>query len=405
MKFQINLANYMTLSNRELFIRYLGQTSENPYLLEIERAEGVFLYDTAGKKYFDLISGVSVSSLGHNCKNIKDSINEQVEKHLHLMVYGEYIQSPQVKLAEYICGLLPESINSVYFVNSGSEAIEGAIKLAKRYTAGTKMFSFRNAYHGSSHGALSLCGNEEFKNSFRPLLPEVYILDFNDYSQLDLIDKNTACVVFEPIQAEAGVIIPDGKYIKTLKQVCEKNNCLLIADEIQTGFGRTGKMFGFEHFEIVPDIVCFAKALGGGMPIGAFAASRDIMKSFTSNPVLGHITTFGGHPVCSAAALSTIKFINESGLVNDVYRKEKLFRKFLVHSKISEIRGRGLLLAIELNESTDVYKFIKQGLIEGFVTDWFIFHDSAFRIAPPLNITDDEIKMSCELIKSALNKI
>ena len=405
MIFQINLVNNMTLSNRELFIRYLGQTSETPYMLEIDCADGVFLYDTDGKKYIDLISGVSVSSLGHNLKEIKDSIKEQVDKHLHLMVYGEYIQAPQVKLAEYLCKMLPDSINSVYFVNSGSESIEGAIKLAKRHTGGTKMFSFRNAYHGSSHGALSLCGNEEFKNSFRPLLPEVYILDFNDYSQLDLIDKDTACVVFEPIQAEAGVIIPDEKYIESLKKVCKENNCLLIADEIQTGFGRTGKMFGFEHFKIVPDIICFAKALGGGMPIGAFAASGEIMKSFTSNPALGHITTFGGHPVCCAAALTAIRFINESGLVKDVFRKEKLFRKYLVHPKISEIRGRGLLLAIELKDSSSVYKFIKQGLVEGFVTDWFIFHDSAFRIAPALNITDDEIRTSCELIINALNKI
>lgn len=393
------------LSNRELFIKYIGQTSESPYMLEIERAEGIFLYDTSGKKYIDLISGVSVSSLGHNFSAIKDSIIDQVDKHLHLMVYGEFIQAPQVKLAEYICSLLPESLNSVYFVNSGSEAIEGAIKLAKRYTAGTKMFSFRNAYHGSSHGALSLCGNEEFKNSFRPLLPEVYILDFNNYQQLDLIDKHTACVVFEPIQAEAGVIIPDEKYIKALQLVCRKNNCLLIADEIQTGFGRTGKMFGFENFNIVPDIVCFAKALGGGMPIGAFAAPKDIMKAFTSNPALGHITTFGGHPVCSAAALSTISYINESGIVNDVIRKEKLFRKLLAHPKILEIRGKGLLLAVEMGDNTNVKRFILQGMEEGFVTDWFIFHDSAFRIAPPLNITDDEIILACDLIKHALNKI
>jgi len=395
----------MILSNRELFLRYLGQTSETPYLLEIEHSDGIFLYDTSGKKYIDLISGVSVSSLGHNFKAIKESITRQSEKHLHLMVYGEFIQEPQVKLAEYISNLLPSSIDSVYFVNSGSEAVEGAIKLAKRYTGGTKMFSFRNAYHGSSHGALSLCGNEEFKNSFRPLLPEVYIIDFNNYEQLELIDSNTSCVIFEPIQAEAGIVIPDKKYIKALQKVCKRNNCLLIADEIQTGFGRTGKLFGFEHFEIIPDIVCFAKALGGGMPLGAFASSHKIMKSFTSNPVLGHITTFGGHPVCCAAALTAIKFINESGLVKDVFRKEKLFRKLLVHAKISEIRGKGLLLAVELGDSDSVLKLIKHGILEGFVTDWFIFHDSAFRIAPPLNITDEEILLSCNLIISALNKI
>jgi len=395
----------MILSNRELFLKHVGQTSESPYLLEIERSEGIFLFDSSGKKYIDLISGVSVSSLGHNYKAVKDAIVEQAGKHLHLMVYGEFVQEPQVKLAEYLCNLLPNPHDRVYFVNSGSEAVEGAIKLAKRYTGRTKMFSYTNAYHGSSHGALSLCGNEDFKNSFRPLLPEVYILDFNNYEQLDLIDKDTACVIFEPVQAEAGIIIPELQYIKELQKVCKKNNCLLIADEIQTGFGRTGKMFGFENFDIVPDIICFAKALGGGMPIGAFTASDKIMKSFTSNPVLGHITTFGGHPVSCAAALSAIKHISEAGLVRDVIRKENIFREKLVHQKISEIRGKGLLLAVELGNFDNVIKLVKTGMKEGFVTDWFIFHDSAFRIAPPLNITDEEIILSCDLILSALNKI
>ncbi len=392
-------------SNRELFLSFLGQTSESPYLLEIERAEGVFLISPDNKKYFDLISGVSVSSLGHNFTPIIKSIEEQLHKHIHLMVYGEFIQAPQVKLAEYLVKLLPEKLNSVYLVNSGSEAIEGALKLAKRYTGKTKMCSFKNAYHGSSHGALSICGNEDFKRSFRPLLPEVYILEINNYNDLDIIDTETACVVLESIQAEAGIVIPDINWLKQLSQKCKQNGCLLILDEIQTGFGRTGKMFGFQHFGIEPDIVCFAKALGGGLPIGAFVAPKHIMQSFTTNPILGHITTFGGHPLAAAAALEFLKNINKPEIIEKLTEKEKLFRKYLIHEKIKEIRGKGLLLAVELENFNQVLKLVKQGLEDGFVTDWFIFHDSAFRIAPPLNISENEIFLACNLIKKALNKI
>ena len=321
------------------------------------------------------------------------------------MVYGEFIQSPQVKLAEYLVKLLPQEINSVYLVNSGSEAIEGAVKLAKRYTGRTKMCSFVNAYHGSSHAALSLCGNEDFKKSFRPLLPEVYILRINNYEDLNIIDEDTACVVIEPIQAEAGIIIPDKKWFKVLETKCKQNGTLLIIDEVQTGFGRTGKMFGFQHFDITPDIVCFAKALGGGMPIGAFVASKKIMHSFTTNPILGHITTFGGHPVSAAAALAFLQHLNQSQLIEEVEEKEKLFRKNLKHQKIKEIRGKGLLLAVEIENFDMVLKLVKQGLKDGFITDWFIFHDSAFRIAPPLNITKEEILLASKLIIESLNKI
>ena len=393
------------ISNRELFLNYLGQTSESPYLVEIERAEGVYLFAPDGKKYIDLISGVSVNSLGHNFLPVVEAIKNQVDKHMHLMVYGEFVQSPQVQLAKYIAELLPRKLNAVYFVNSGSEAIEGALKLAKRYTGKTKMISYKNAYHGSSHGALSLCGNEDFKSSFRPLLPEVYHLDLNNFEQLSEIDEKTACVVLEPIQAEAGIVIPQKDYMHELRKVCDKFSCLLIFDEIQTGFGRTGEMFCFEHFDIVPDIVCFAKALGGGMPIGAFVASKEIMDSFKTNPVLGHITTFGGHPVSSAAALAAIRHINESGLVNTVREKEMLFREKLVHPKISEIRGNGLLLAVEIGSFDNVMKLVRKGIELGFITDWFIFHDSAFRIAPPLNITESEIIEVCALIIQALNEI
>ncbi len=393
------------ITNRELFLNYLGQTSDSPYMVEIEKAEGVYLYGPDGKSYVDLISGVSVSSLGHGFKPVIDAAKDQLDMYTHLMVYGEFIQSPQVKLAEYLTGILPDSLNSVYFVNSGSEAIEGAMKLAKRYTGRTKVFAYNNAYHGSSHGAISLCGNEGFKSSFRPLLPEIYHLELNNYNQLEDIDDNTACVFLETIQAEAGILHPTKEYYKALSKKCKERGALLILDEIQTGFGRTGELFAFSHFDIVPDIVCFAKALGGGMPIGAFAAPKSIMDSFKTNPVLGHITTFGGHPVSAAASLAAIKYINESGLVKQVKEKEMLFRKLLKHPKITEIRGEGLLLAVEIGNFDNVLALVSKGVELGFITDWFIFHDSAFRIAPPLNITESEIKKVCGLIIDALNQI
>lgn len=393
-------------SLRELFLNYIGQTSTSPYLLEIEKAEGVFFYTPEGKKLFDLISGVSVSSLGHNFKPVTEAVKKQIESYSHLMVYGEFIQSPQVKLAEYLVKMLPEKLNNVYFVNSGSEAVEAAIKLAKRYTGKTRIVSFKNAYHGSSHGALSLCGNENFKNSFRPLLPEVYHIQPDNFGQLDIIDKNTACVIFEPVMAEAGIVVPSKEYIRKLVEKCKKNNCLIVVDEIQTGFGRTGDMFGFLQYGFIPDIICFAKVFGGGMPLGAIVANKEIMHSFTSNPVLGHITTFGGHPVCCAASLEAIKYINESGIVLQVSQKEKLFRDLLSSNEhIKEIRGRGLLLSVELGDSDKVMNLVRKGLEVGFVTDWFIFHDTAFRIAPPLTISNQEIEQVCDLIKTALAEI
>lgn len=396
----------MNISHRELFLNYIGQTSESPYLVEIERAKGVYMYGPDGKKYIDLISGVSVSSLGHCNDVVVNAIKEQVDKYMHLMVYGEFVETPQVKLAEYICGMLPEPFDNVYFVNSGSEAIEGAVKLAKRYTRRHKMFSYVNAYHGSTQGALSLCGNEDFKRSFYPLLPEVYHLELNNFEQLKQIDGDTACVVLESIQAEGGVMVPSVEYMRELRSVCTRNGALLILDEIQTGFGRTGKMFGFQHFDIVPDIICFAKALGAGMPVGAFVSSRKIMSSFMTDPVLGHITTFGGHPVSCAAALAGVKVINESGIVEQVQRKADRFKANLSsHPMVKEIRGKGLLLAVEIGSFDNVLKFIKRAITNGIISDWFIFHDTAFRIAPPLVISDDEIDEACNLIKKTLDEI
>ncbi len=396
----------MNISQRELFLNYIGQTSESPYLVEIESAKGVYMYGPDGRKYIDLISGVSVSSLGHCNETVVNAIKEQVDKYMHLMVYGEFIETPQVKLAEYICGMLPGQFDNVYFVNSGSEAIEGATKLAKRYTRRHKMFSFVNAYHGSTQGALSLCGNEDFKRSFYPLLPDVYHLELNNFEQLKQIDEDTACVVLESIQAEGGVMVPTVEYMRELRSACTRNGALLILDEIQTGFGRTGKMFGFQHFDIEPDIICFAKALGAGMPVGAFVSSRKIMSSFMTDPVLGHITTFGGHPVSCAAALAGIKLINESGIVDQVQKKSERFKSNLCsHPMVREIRGKGLLLAVEIGSFDNVLRFIRRAIDNGIISDWFIFHDTAFRIAPPLVISDEEIDEACRLITKTLDEI
>lgn len=393
------------ISNRELFLRYMGQTSEAPYMLEIEKAEGLYLYCNNNKKLIDLIAGVSVSNLGHGNKRIIDAIKLQAEKHMHLMVYGEYIQTPQVVLAQKLCSVLPESINSVYFVNSGSEAIETALKLAKRTTRRTRIVSFKNSYHGSSHGAISVTGNEAFKNSFRPLLPDVYHINFNDIEDLEIITDKTACVVIEPIQGEGGVRVASNEFMVKLRQKCDETGALLIFDEIQTGFGRTGKFFALEHYSIVPDIICMAKALGAGMPLGAVAAPKKIMNNFTSDPVLGHITTFGGHPISCAAAIEGINIIIEDKLIETIDRKNKLFVENLKHPKIKELRGKGLFIAVELENSKMVQDFIKKGIDLGFVTDWFIFCDNAFRIAPPLTITETEVIEIVKLIKDALDLI
>ncbi|HOY38394.1 MAG TPA: aspartate aminotransferase family protein [Bacteroidales bacterium] len=392
-------------SNRELFLKVLGQTSETPYLLEIESAQGVFLKDLSGTEYLDLISGVSVSNLGHNNPEIVKAVCAQAADYMHLMVYGEYVLGPQVKLAEMLCSVLPEKLNSVYFVNSGSEAVEGAVKLARRYTGRNRVMSFKNAYHGSSAGALSLCGNEDFKNSFRPLVPGIHLAELNSFEELINIDSETACVILEPIQAEAGVMETDTQFMKALRSRCTETGCLLIFDEIQTGFGRTGKMFAMDHYGVVPDIVCFAKALGGGMPLGAFVAEKKVMNSFTSNPVLGHITTFGGHPVSCAAALASLQIITAGQLWINANTSEKIFRQLLSHKLIKTIRGKGLLLAVELQSVEVTMQFVRAALTQGLITDWFIFHPTAFRIAPPLNITRDEIQLACAKILKTLNSI
>lgn len=388
---------------RQLFLKHIAQTSESPLALEIEKAEGIYMYDKSGKSYIDLISGVSVSNIGHRHPKVIEAVKNQLDKYMHLMVYGEYIQSPQVKLAEKIISILPSVYESIYFVNSGSEAIEGAMKLAKRYTGRTEIIAFNNAYHGSTHGALSLLGNEFFKNSFRPLLPDINFINFNNETDLERITQRTACVVIEPIQGEAGIILPENNFLIKLRNRCNETGTLLVFDEIQTGFGRTGKLFAFEHFNVLPDIFTIAKGMGGGMPIGGFVSSNKIMQVFKTNPVLGHITTFGGHPVSAAAALASLNVLIDENIIEDVERKSNLFKKYLIHKEIKSIRGKGLFLAVELQNFDFLLQALNKSIDLGLVFDWFIFSDKHFRIAPPLNITDAEIKKSCDIIIKALN--
>ncbi|RYE36680.1 MAG: aspartate aminotransferase family protein, partial [Sphingobacteriaceae bacterium] len=329
------------LTNRQLFLLNVAQTSGSPRLLEIERAKGLYLYDTAGKAYMDLVSGFAVSNTGHSHPEIVQAIKNQVDLYMHLSVYGEFVQSPQVKLAQKITSLLPESLNSVYFTNSGTEATEGAMKLAKRFTGRSEIIACKNSYHGSTQGALSLMGNEHYKQAYRPLLPDVQFINFNQADDLELITTETAAVIVETIQGEAGVRVPNLEYMLLLRQKCSQTGTLLILDEIQSGLGRTGKLFAFEHFGIVPDILLTAKAFGGGMPLGAFIAPKNIMDALKENPILGHITTFGGHPVCCAAGLASLEVILKEKLIENVAAKEALFRELLLHPKIKEVRGKG----------------------------------------------------------------
>ncbi len=391
-------------TNRELFLKHVAQTSPSPLGLEIDRAEGPFLFGANGEKYVDLISGISVSSVGHRHPKVVEAIKSQVDKYMHLMVYGEYVQSPQVKLAEKIASLLPDSLNSTYFTNSGAEAIEGAIKLAKRITSRYEVVSFRNAYHGSTQGALSVMGSETFKNAFRPLIPGNRLLDFNVMESLQEITTDTACVIVEPVQAEAGCLVGTNEFLVALRKKCDQTKTQLIFDEVQTGFGRTGKLFGFEHSGVTPDVIVFAKGLGGGLPIGAFVSSQKNMLALTNNPVLGHITTFGGNAVCCAAALATIQVIVDEKLAEGVAGKEAIIRKTLVHPKIKEVRGRGLLLAVLFENFEENKKYIDAAIEQGVITDWFLFCDHAMRIAPPLNIADDVLEGACRRIVEALNK-
>jgi acetylornithine/N-succinyldiaminopimelate aminotransferase len=378
------------LSNRQLFLHFLGQTSPSPLMLEIESADGVYLCGPDGKQYFDLISGVSVSNVGHNHPKVVEAIKNQVDSYTHLMVYGELIMSPQVQYARHLAEILPPALNTCYFVNSGSEAVEGALKLAKRFTRRTRIISFRNAYHGSTHGALSIQGSETYRNAFRPLLPDIFQIDFNDENSLNLIDNKTACVIVEPIQGEAGVILPHGAFLNKIRSRCDETGTLLIFDEIQTG-------------NVVPDILLLAKALGGGMPLGAFISSNRIMSVLASDPPLGHITTFGGHPVCCAAGDAALGVIIEGQLAEKCNLKSALFKEKLKHHLISEVRGEGLLLAVQLTDRVYVPYIVANAFRYGLIIDFFLFCDSALRLAPPLIISEDEIILACRSLLDLLD--
>ena len=386
------------LTQRQQFFQHLAQTSNKPLALEIERAEGIYLYDNKGKSYMDLISGISVSNTGHRHPQVVKAIEEQLTRYMHLMVYGEYIQSPQVKLAAMLAAFLPPSLDCTYFVNSGTEATEGALKLAKRFTGRSEIIAFKNAYHGSTHGSLSVMGNEAFKQAFRPLLPDVRFIEYNKTDDLRFITAKTACVIAETIQGEAGVRIPDASWMLALRKQCTLHGALLILDEVQTGLGRTGSMFGFEHFGIVPDIITLAKGFGGGMPLGAFVSSKEKMQCLAGNPALGHITTFGGHPVSCAAAIANLQIIIDEKLAQQAQRKGELFRKYLKHSAIKTYRGKGLLIALQMKDEKTNMKIIDRCIKKGVITDWFLFAPHCMRIAPPLIITDEEIRTACEII-------
>jgi len=393
------------LTNRQLFLNNLAQTSDSPLALEITKAEGVYLFDITGKRYMDLISGISVSNTGHRHPTVVKAIKDQVDNYLHLMVYGEYIQSPQVKLAGALATLLPEKLNNCYFVNSGSEAVEGALKLAKRYTGRKKIIAFNHAYHGSTHGALSVMGNNNYRTPFGPLLPGIDHIEFNSIDALSVITSETACVIVEPVQGEAGIRIGTPEFLLALRNRCNETGTLLIFDEIQTGMGRTGSMFAFEKYNIIPDILLLAKGLGGGMPIGAFISSYEIMQTLTYNPVLGHITTFGGHPVSCAAALANIEVIKTEKLVEGVEDKNKLIVQLLSKSNsINLIRSAGLMIALQLDNYEHVKRVIDRCIYKGIILDWFLFNDSSIRIAPPLIINEEQIKEACQVIIESLEE-
>ena len=373
--------------------------------LKVLRAEGSYIYDTNNKKYLDFVAGVSSTNLGHKNNKIKEAVLDQIEKYWHVMVYGEFIQEPTVKLCELISNNLPNSLSNTYLTNSGTEAMEAAMKLAKRVTGRSEFIAAKNSYHGNTQGAMSIMGFEERKRAYRPLLPNVNFIEFNNESDIQLINSKTTAVILETIQGGAGFITPSKNYLKKIKNQCEKVGALLILDEIQPGIGRTGKLFAFEHYGIIPDILVYGKGLGGGFPIGALSSSFNNMSLFKENPILGHITTFGGHPVISAAAHANLKETLASGIIDLVNQKESLFRKYLKHELIDEIRGKGLMLAIILKENKITSKLVSKSLEKGLVLFYLLFETKAVRITPPLTISNNEIKEGCKIILQTLDEI
>ena len=393
------------MSLRNQFLQHIAQTSPAPIGLEMERAEGIYLYDTDGKEYIDMISGFSVANIGHSNPQVVKAVQNQAAKYMHLIVYGEYIQQPQVSYAKLLTELLPYSLNCVYFTNSGTEATEGALKLAKRITNRSKTISFNKSYHGSTHGALSVMGDEYFRNAYRPLLPDVFHLDYNSNEAIEAIDSNTACVIMETVQAEAGIVKPTAEWIKAIRKKCDEHCVLLILDEIQAGFGRTGSLWAFEQYGVIPDILLLGKALGGGMPIGAFIADKKLMDCFTNNPVLGHITTFGGHPVSCAAGKAGLEVLLEGNYIREIKEKEELMNNLIHHKAIVAKRSCGLWMAIEFDSFTTNHSVIKKCIEKGLISDWFLFNDKSMRIAPPLIITKDELRKMCSLIVKSIEEV
>lgn len=389
------------MTTRELFLRHVAQTSPAPLGLEIARAEGCWLFDSGGEKYLDLIAGIGPSVLGHRHPRVQAAVQQQLDAYWHTLVYGEFALSPQVELARLLAENLP-GLDSVYFVNSGTEAAEGAMKLAKRYTGRPDFVACRNAYHGSTQGAASLMWPTDFTLAFQPLLPGIRHIDFNREADFDKIDRHTAAVIVETVQGEAGLIPPDPGWLEALRGRCDETGALLILDEIQAGMGRTGHLLAFEKYGIVPDILLLAKGFGGGMPLGAFIARRALMQTLSHDPALGHITTFGGHPVCAAAGLATLEILLEGELLAQVPAKEALFRELLVHPAIREVRSAGLWLAVDLGDAAKVQSTIRHCIAQGVITDWFLFNDRSLRIAPPLIISEEEIRWACGVILEGL---
>ena len=390
---------------KENFFKYQAQTTNNPISLEILKASGSYIYDTNNNKYLDFVAGVSASNLGHNNKKIKKAVLKQIDLYWHVMVYGEFIQKPTVKLCKLLSQNLPKLLSNTYLTNSGTEAIEAAMKLAKRVTGKSELIAAKNGYHGNTQGAMSIMGFEERKRAYRPLIPDIKFIEFNNIEDISIITNKTAGVIVETIQGGAGFILPEKNYLKKLKQKCDEVGALLILDEIQPGIGRTGKLFAFEHFDIIPDILVYGKGLGGGFPIGALTTRKKYMALFKQNPILGHITTFGGHPVIAAAAHSNLKETLSSNIMSKVEEKENLIRRILKHKLIIEIRGKGLMLALILKKPDLTKKLVEGCLDNGLILFYLLFEPKAVRITPPLTISKNEIKKGCKIILSELDKI
>lgn len=396
----------MHISNRQLFLNHVAQVSPKPMDLEIVKAQGVYLYDIHQKAYIDFISGISVSNVGHCHPQVVKAIRQQAETYMHLMVYGEYVQAPQIELAKALTDRLPENLNSVFYTNSGTEATEGALKLAKRVTGRTEIICFRDAYHGSSHGSLSVMGNETFRQAFRPLLPDVKILEYNSIDDVQAhISERTACVILEPVQSETGYTVATNAFLKAIREACTAKGALMILDEIQNGFGRSGTLFAFEQTGVVPDVLLLAKGMGGGLPIGCFISSKTLLDEFTHSPVLGNINTFGGNAVCCAASLACLQVIESGKLYEEVAHKSELIRSLLVHPAIKQIKGKGLMLSLDFGDIDLNMKIIETCVQDGLIVDWFLFNAHSMRIAPPLIITDEEIRKACAIILKAVDEV